>query len=153
MKPAIPPLSTTEPAALRQVGALPIRFVDGRPEVLLLTSRERGRWVIPKGWPMKGREPHMTAAIEAREEAGLEGKIEKTKIGAFHYQKRLKNGAVIPCRVDVFPMRVLRQAKHWPEQGQRVTQWFDYADAAEEVSETELKTLILAFGEGKLPPG
>jgi len=49
--------------------------------------------------------------------SGLKGKIEKTKIGSFHYQKRLKNGAVILCRVDVFPMQVLRQAKHWPEQG------------------------------------
>jgi 8-oxo-dGTP pyrophosphatase MutT (NUDIX family) len=139
--------------ARQQFAALPWRRVGGDVEILLASSRDTRRWVIPKGWPMKGREPHMTAAIEAREEAGLEGKIEKTKIGAFHYQKRLKNGAVIPCRVDVFPMRVLRQAKHWPEQGQRVTQWFDYADAAEEVSETELKTLILAFGEGKLPPG
>jgi 8-oxo-dGTP pyrophosphatase MutT (NUDIX family) len=136
----------------QQYAALPWRMGDG-VEILLASSRDTRRWVIPKGWPMKGREPHIAAAIEAQQEAGLTGKIEKTKIGSFHYQKRMKNGAAILCRVDVFPMRVLRQAKHWPEQGQRVTQWFTYADAAEEVSESELRALILAFGEGKLLPG
>jgi 8-oxo-dGTP pyrophosphatase MutT (NUDIX family) len=137
----------------RQYAALPWRILGEGVEILLASSRDTRRWVIPKGWPMKGRKPYMTAAIEAQEEAGLTGKIEKTKIGSFHYQKRLKNGAVILCRVDVFPMQVVRQAKHWPEQGQRVTQWFAYTDAAEEVLETELKALILAFGEGKLSPG
>ena len=136
----------------QQYAALPWRLVGEGVEILLASSRDTRRWVIPKGWPMKGRKPFMTAAIEAREEAGLTGKIEKTKVGSFHYQKRLKNGAVILCRVDVFPMRVLRQAKHWPEQGQRVTQWFTFEDAAEEVSEIELKALILAFGKGKLSP-
>ncbi len=137
----------------RQYAALPWRLVGEGVEILLASSRETRRWVIPKGWPMKGCEPYLTAAIEAREEAGLAGKIEKTRIGSFHYQKRLQNGAVILCRVDVFPMRVLRQAKHWPEQGQRVTRWFTYADAAQEVSEVELKALILAFGKGKLSSG
>jgi 8-oxo-dGTP pyrophosphatase MutT (NUDIX family) len=136
----------------QQYAALPWRLVAEGVEILLASSRDTRRWVIPKGWPMKRREPYMTAAIEAREEAGLTGKIEKTKIGSFHYHKRLKNGADILCRVDVFPMKVLRQAKRWPEQAQRVTQWFTYADAAEEVSEIELKALILAFGKGKLSP-
>lgn len=27
----------------------------GALEVLLLTSRDTGRWVIPKGWPMEGK--------------------------------------------------------------------------------------------------
>jgi 8-oxo-dGTP pyrophosphatase MutT (NUDIX family) len=136
-----------------QYAALPWRLVGEDVEILLASSRDTRRWVIPKGWPMKGFKPHVAAAIEAREEAGLTGKIEKTKIGSFHYHKRLKNGADIHCRVDVFPMQVLRQAKHWPEQGQRVTQWFTYADAAEEVLEAELKALILAFGKGKLSAG
>jgi 8-oxo-dGTP pyrophosphatase MutT (NUDIX family) len=137
----------------QQYAALPWRILADGVEILLASSRDTRRWVIPKGWPMKGVKPHAVAAIEAQQEAGLTGKIEKTKIGCFHYQKRLKNGAVILCRVDVFPMQVLRQAKHWPEQGQRVTQWFSYADAAEEVLEVELKALILAFGKGKLAPG
>jgi len=64
---------------------------------------------------MKGRKPHATAAIEALQEAGLLGKIEKKKLGSYHYRKRLKNGAALLLRVDVFPLRVVRQRKSWPK--------------------------------------
>ncbi len=128
-----------------QYGALPWRIGD-EPEIMLLTSRDTRRWVIPKGWPMKGRKPNATAALEALQEGGLLGNIGKKSVGAYHYRKRLKNGAVLTCRVEVFPLRVLRQRKKWPEKGQRMTQWFPYMDAAEEVAEPELKELILAFG-------
>jgi 8-oxo-dGTP pyrophosphatase MutT (NUDIX family) len=131
----------------RQHAALPWRIVASGVEVLLASSRETRRWVIPKGWPMKGRKPHATAALEALQEAGLLGKIDKISVGFFHYQKRLKNGAAIICKVDVFPMRVLRQRKNWPEKGQRVTQWFPYAIAADQVIEEELADIILAFGD------
>ena len=129
-----------------QYGALPWRITD-ELEVLLLTSRDTRRWVIPKGWPMKGRKPNATAALEALQEGGLLGNIGNKSVGAYHYRKRLKNGAVLMCRVEVFPLRVLRQRKKWPEKGQRLTQWFPYAEAADEVAEGELKELILAFGD------
>jgi 8-oxo-dGTP pyrophosphatase MutT (NUDIX family) len=131
---------------LTQYAALPWRLGEG-VEILLATSRDTRRWIIPKGWPMKGRGPHEAAAMEASEEAGLVGKIEKEKFRSFHYRKRLKNGAALICRVDVFPMRVTRQRKNSPEMHQRVTQWFPWASAAEQVAEPELKELILAFGE------
>jgi 8-oxo-dGTP pyrophosphatase MutT (NUDIX family) len=134
-----------EPA--RQYAALPWRMAE-RAEILLASSRETRRWVIPKGWPMKGRKPHMTAAIEALQEAGLLGKIAKTTFGAFHYEKRLKNGAVLLCRVDVFLLRVSRQRKSWPEKDQRVTQWFSPTDAAQLVDEPELSALIKTFEDG-----
>jgi 8-oxo-dGTP pyrophosphatase MutT (NUDIX family) len=135
-----------------QYAALPWRRGEGI-EVLLASSRDTRRWIIPKGWPMKGRKPHATAALEALQEAGLLGKIEKTAIGAFHYQKRMKNGALLTCRVDVFPMRVVRQRKNWPERNQRVTQWFAYKAAAEQVQEPELKALILAYGDAVMAKG
>lgn len=129
-----------------QYAALPWRLKEGRVEVLLATSRDTKRWVIPKGWPMKGRKPHITAAIEALQEAGLLGKVEKVKLGDYHYEKRLKGGATLDCRVEVFPLRFLRQRKDWPEKKQRATQWFHYEIAADLVDEPELKGLMLAFG-------
>jgi 8-oxo-dGTP pyrophosphatase MutT (NUDIX family) len=127
-----------------QYAALPWR--SGKTlEVMLLSSRETRRWVIPKGWPMKGRKAHATAAIEALQEAGLLGKIEKTAIGAYHYHKRLKNGAVPLCRVDVFPLRVVRQRKSWPEKRQRITKWFRFSEAAQLVHEPELARLIISL--------
>ena len=127
-----------------QYAALAWRLGEGL-EILLLTSRDTRRWVIPKGWPMKGRKPHATAAIEALQEAGLLGKIEKKKLGSYHYRKRLKNGAALLLRVDVFPLRVVRQRKSWPEKDQRVTEWFTAEKAAELVHEPELSELIEAF--------
>lgn len=130
-----------------QYAALPWRLKDGRIEVLLATSRDTRRWVIPKGWPMKGRKPHIVAAIEAVQEAGLLGKIEKAKLGDYSYEKRLEGGAALECRVEVFPLRFLRQRKKWPEKKQRATQWFHFAVAAELVDESELRALILNFGQ------
>ncbi|HYA80691.1 MAG TPA: NUDIX hydrolase [Methylocystis sp.] len=129
-----------------QYGALPWRMEE-EPEVMLLTSRDTRRWVIPKGWPMKGRKPNVAAALEALQEGGLLGKIGKKALGSYHYRKRLKNGAALWCRVEVFPLRVLRQRKNWREKEQRVTHWFPYAEAAEHVAEEELKELILTFGD------
>jgi len=133
----------------RQYAALPWRLSEDGLDVLVASSRDTRRWVIPKGWPMKGRKPHATAALEALQEAGLIGKIEKSKIGSFHYVKRLKSGAAIHCRVDVFPMRVMKQRKTWPEKEQRVTRWLPYAEAATLVLEPELRALILRFGDAK----
>jgi 8-oxo-dGTP pyrophosphatase MutT (NUDIX family) len=127
-----------------QYAALPWRFGKSL-EVMLVSSRETRRWIIPKGWPMKGRKPHATAALEALQEAGLLGKIEKEAVGEFHYHKRLRNGATLLCRVDVFPLRVVRQRKSWPEKRQRITKWFPRAEAALLVHEPELSKLILNF--------
>jgi 8-oxo-dGTP pyrophosphatase MutT (NUDIX family) len=128
----------------RQYAALPYRCNDG-VEILLISSRETRRWVLPKGWPMKGRKPHAAAAREAMEEAGLIGKISHRALGVYHYNKRLKNGANVWCEVVVFPMRVEKQRKSWPEKDQRTTRWFPLADAADAVAEPDLKAVILAF--------
>ena len=147
MKPANKPTKKqTATGPHTQYAALPWRVTRGA-EILLLTSRRTRRWVIPKGWPMRARKPHEVAAIEAQEEAGLLGKIDKRKLGSYQYLKRLKNGATALCKVDVFPLSVARQRKSWPEKGERLTRWFSYKAAAERVSEDELKGLILAFGD------
>jgi 8-oxo-dGTP pyrophosphatase MutT (NUDIX family) len=134
---------TTRPGL--QYAALPYRLGE-QIEILLVTSRETQRWVIPKGWPMKGRKPHAAAAREALEEAGVVGKIGKTPIGAYRYVKRLKNGAPLVCSVDVYALNVERQRKRWPEQHQRTAHWFTVAEAAAAVHEPELQDLIERFG-------
>ena len=93
-----------------QFAALPWRLCEGGTrEIMLPTSGGAGRWVIPKGWPIKGRKPAEAAAREAYEEAGLIGHIVgKRPIGNFHYPKRLSMGEVL-CQVRVFLFRVDRQ--------------------------------------------
>ena len=127
-----------------QVAALPYRL-DAGLEILLITSRETRRWVLPKGWPMKDRAPHEAAAQEAHEEAGVIGEVSDAAIGAYSYQKGLKNGASVMCEVAVFPLHVTRQLESWSEQHQREFQWFDPEAAAAAVAEPELAELIRVF--------
>ena len=127
-----------------QYGVLPFRR-DGMVEVRLITSRETRRWVIPKGWPMKGRKPHTAASREALEEAGVTGRVGKVPIGTYPYTKRLGNGAPLKVQVRVFPLEVLREKSAWPEMHQRERRWFSIEAAAAAVEEPELKEMILAF--------
>src|ERR1700745_2109716 len=88
-----------------QYGALPYRLSAGsRPQFMLLISRETRRWIIPKGWPKKGKLPHHSAAREAFEEAGGAGSGAKRSVGSFTYEKRLKKGAAVVCEVRVLPL-------------------------------------------------
>lgn len=131
-----------------QYGALPHRSsVRGGRDILLITSRDTGRWVIPKGWPMRGRSGSEVAAREAFEEAGIEGETVATAIGAYHYRKRRPGGRSVTCRVEVFPFGVTSELARWPERHQRRRAWFAARDAAELVNEGELKNLILTLSE------
>jgi 8-oxo-dGTP pyrophosphatase MutT (NUDIX family) len=129
-----------------QFGALPWRLSEGGVrQIMLLTSRETRRWVIPKGWPMKGRKPAEVAKQEAYEEAGLIGQIVgKRPIGDFHYHKRLAKREIL-CRVRVFLFRVEQQLDEWPEKIQRETRWFDADEAATLVEEGGLGEIIDRF--------
>ena len=130
-----------------QYAALPYRQrQDGEVQVRLITSRETRRWVIPKGWPMKGLAPHKAAAREAFEEAGLLGSTSRNALGMYTYEKRVSPQRSVTCDVMVFPMRVKRYLKNWPERSQRIGFWFTIESAAAAVQEEELRDLILAFG-------
>ncbi len=128
-------------ALQKQVAALPVRRNNGKTEVLLVTSRDTGRWIIPKGWQMKGLKAYEAAAREAKEEAGVEGKINPKAIGRFSYVKaeRSSEGAI---DVTVFLLSVRKECKRWREAGQRERAWFPVDDAAGHVQEPELSSII-----------
>jgi 8-oxo-dGTP pyrophosphatase MutT (NUDIX family) len=126
-----------------QYGALPYRQrSDAALEVMLITSRDTGRWVIPKGWPVVGEAAWDSAAREAREEAGLIGRIGRRAVGRYHYEKLLENGSSIWCMVEVFALEFEEQLASWPERDQRLTRWFGLQEAADAVDEPELGTVI-----------
>lgn len=129
----------------RQVAALPWRGRGEALRILLVSSRETRRWVIPKGWPMKDRSDPDAAAQEAYEEAGLKGVIAAQPFGEYPYLKRLKNGQARLINVDVFPFEVSAQLETWPEQGQRTLEWMTPVEAALAVQEPELRDLIARF--------
>lgn len=129
-----------------QFAALPWRRSgDGEVEVLLITSRETKRWVIPKGWPIVGMSSAKSAAREAFEEAGVRGKVTKSPAGAYAYDKRLKNGRLQHVRVAVFALQVDIEIEIYPEMGQREKRWLPLTEAATLVEEPELMVVLATF--------
>ncbi len=129
-----------------QVGVLPYRIdAKGEVRILLITSRETGRWIVPKGNRMIGLAPHEAAAREAHEEAGVEGEVGETALGSYRYVKQRRSGDAAPIDVAIYPLRVSRELEDWPERRERALRWFNRADAAASVAERGLRALILGF--------
>lgn len=114
-------------------------------EVLLVTSRDTGRWVIPKGWPMGDRPGYAVAKQEAFEEAGIEGEVEREPLGSFSYDKAMPEGLKLPCRVQVHALKVTALRSEYKEKDTRRLAWVGCREAASRVNEPELKALILNF--------
>ncbi|MEY4271069.1 MAG: hypothetical protein RLZZ58_2285 [Pseudomonadota bacterium] len=135
---------------IKQIAALPYRNegtgIDAPVSILLITSRETKRWVIPKGNPIAGQGAHASAAIEAEEEAGVRGAVCPTPLGSYRYRKRRANGSALMFDVDVFPLAVTTELPDWKEQHERERRWFPLADAADAVEEPDLRDLIRSFG-------
>jgi 8-oxo-dGTP pyrophosphatase MutT (NUDIX family) len=132
-----------------QYGALPYRFSqDAALEILLVTTRGTRRWIIPKGWPIKGLRPPKSAAREAFEEAGVRGRIGAKPVGLFTYDKLLDEAGVNrTCEVKVYPLLVKRQSEVWPESEQRTTQWVEPSRAIAMIKEPGLKKIVASFAK------
>ncbi|CDX24145.1 NUDIX hydrolase [Mesorhizobium sp. ORS 3324] len=129
-------------ARIRQVAAIPFRLrQDGTLEVLLVTSRTTRRFIVPKGWPMRGKSGRKAAAIEAQEEAGVLGKALKQPAGTYSYWKRMASRF---ARVDVvvYLLEVTEEMADWQEAANRQRAWLPPADAALLIDEPELSTLL-----------
>lgn len=129
-----------------QSAALCYRNGKRGKEVLLITSRERGRWILPKGWPINGLDGAGTAAQEAWEEAGVKPlKVNKKSVGQFRYDKVLNNGASAPVEANVYSIEVDKLAETYPEVAERTRNWVAPEEAAELVDEPELKAILRDF--------
>lgn len=136
-----------------QVGALPYRrAADGSIEIMLVTSRGTGRWIIPKGWPMPGKGLAEAAAQEACEEAGVRGIIAEGEIGRFRYRKQRFLLRPLICEVKVYPLDVREELEEWPEKAQRRRKWHSLNAAKTAVRSKALSRLIQALPGVVHPP-
>jgi 8-oxo-dGTP pyrophosphatase MutT (NUDIX family) len=147
------PLTAAAPCAgALQVGALCWRHHRRGVQVLLITSRETGRWVIPKGGIVTGKDARASAALEAWEEAGVQGELSSVVLGCFDYDKQFrKRQEALRCEVQVFALHVERLASKFPERGQRRRKWFKPAKAAVQVMEPALRSLLASLAEDVSP--
>jgi 8-oxo-dGTP pyrophosphatase MutT (NUDIX family) len=128
-----------------QFGTLCYRVQNDKVQILLVTSRGTGRWIMPKGWPMHGATPIEAAAREAWEEAGVEGKIMGNAIGIYSYNKLEDKKDDLPCIVAIFPLKVQRLADDYPEVSMRRRKWFSVEKAAAKLDEPELRQIVRNF--------
>lgn len=127
-----------------QFGALCYRVQNEKIQVLLITSRGTGRWILPKGWPIDGATPAEAALQEAWEEAGVEGKTIGNCLGIYSYCKQ-GDGTRMPCVVAVFSVKVQALKRKYPEAEQRTRKWYSRKKAAELLDEPELRQLVRNF--------
>ena len=128
--------------SLTQVAAFPYVIHGTSVEVLLVTSRRRGRWLLPRGWPIEGMSYGMAASKEASEEAGVVGEMGHKALGDYHDDKRTGNGYRVPCRVFVYPLLVTQQQLDWPEKDQREQIWCNLSDAIAMVRQDSLAKFL-----------
>lgn len=128
-----------------QFGALCWRRVGDTVQVLLITSRRRKRWIVPKGWPVDGATPAESAETEAFEEAGVKGKVLPSCLGIFSYIKELDEGEHLPCVVALFPVKVKKIFNDWPEKDERRRKWLPLEKAAKRVDDPELGAILASF--------
>lgn len=128
---------------IAQFGVIPWRrSADGDAEILLITSRETRRWVVPRGNAIAGLRDYESAAQEAFEEAGIRGGVEQSALGAYRYDKRRRDGRVVAAEVQLFRMLVTEESADWPERLERERRWFAPEEAAAAVAEPDLARLI-----------
>lgn len=128
-----------------QFAGLCYRINQGKLEILLITSRRSGRWIVPKGWPMDSKTPFETAMQEAWEEAGVLGKAKPRCLGIFSYNKFVEGEDDLPCLAMLYPIKVKSLVADYPEKGQRRRKWFSAKKAAQRVVEPELARMIRDF--------
>ena len=130
----------------RQVAALCLRDGKVGKEVLLVSSLQSDRWIIPKGWPIVGKDFPNAALAEAWEEAGVRScRVQNEKIGQYTYMKTNKNGTEFTCLVDVFVVQVEGLSEEFPESARRRRQWVTQSQAVTLVREPTLKKIIGAI--------
>jgi 8-oxo-dGTP pyrophosphatase MutT (NUDIX family) len=133
---------------LHQAGVIAYRILDGKVQVLLMTSRDTGRWIIPKGNIDAGATPAKAAEKEAYEEAGVKGTITSLlPLGIYTYFKKLESGEARAATVEVYLLRVKERLKKWPKKGERKLSWVSTKVAVRLIEEPGVVPLLLRLME------
>ena len=122
----------------KQSGVIPYRVQNGKIEILLITSRDHQKWVVPKGGISNGMSPPASAAKEAWEEAGVIGRVDANKLGTYKYRKR---GKIYQVQIYLMPVEMV--CEEYPEAGKRQRQWLDFTKVIMLVKQASLQRIIL----------
>lgn len=119
-----------------QAAVVPFRVRSGSVEVALITTADRKRWILPKGWVDEGEDPLDAALREAEEEAGLLGRVVGDVLHRYEYAKSETRRAVA-----VFLMKVTDELESWPEDHRR-RRWVPLDEAHERLECAKLRAAL-----------
>ena len=126
---------------IAQAGCVPFRRVGQRVEVVLVTSRFTGQWIVPKGRVEPGEEARVTALRETGEEAGLRGEV-RWALGSFDQPR----GHAV-ARIEAYALEVVEVLDEWPERHERKRAWFELEHALGFVDRPEVRAMLQALAE------
>lgn len=119
----------------KEIGAVPFLYINNRMNLVLITSRGSGQWIIPKGQPEKDKSDKEVAVMEAWEEAGVKGEINGE---AMHLHLGSGKNKIA---MRLYPMVVKEIADEWPEKQERERSVL-YIEDAEKIIKEDMLPVI-----------
>lgn len=111
-----------------QAGVIPYRRVNNAIEILLITSRRKQKWIIPKGYIEFNLTSFESAKKEAYEEAGVIGSNETYELGEIIFDKPIGK-----CLMKIYSMEVVKFLDDYPESNFRKRKWFPIDEAIQKI--------------------
>ena len=121
----------------RKSAIIPYRFIDGRLQILLITTARGRKWVIPKGNVEEPLKPHISATKEAFEEAGVLGRPHPICIGSY-----VADSDSGPIPTFLLEVEVELDEKAWQEEHKRERLWIEADDYSSYVTDEGLLAII-----------
>ena len=130
---------------MKQSASIPYRIERGRLRVLLVTSRTRRRWILPKGKIAPRMLPGRSAEREAFEEAGVLGRLAKDPIGSYRQGDHIPDMQEDGVIVEAYALEVVDELPAWREMHVRERRWVSVKDALRVVRDPEIRSILQTF--------
>ncbi len=127
-----------------QSAVIPYREKAGKLQIMIISSSAKKHWVVPKGIHTPGLTAQESAAKEAREEAGILGKVSSEAVGRYVYPKWEAS-----CTVVVYPMKVTKVISGRDgDENHRDRRWVSPKKAVAHLEQKALKDIVADFAAG-----
>ena len=129
---------------MHRVGVISFNIRDEAISLLFVTSKTRGRWILPKGTQSFDETHEQTWRREAFEEAGVNGHVIQDYPFTIPVTKKTEGG-MRQVPVTYYPLFVTEQSEEWPEMNNRQRHWALIGDSKNVAYRDDFLNLINQF--------